>query len=110
MEKEFPGIVVRVRKEAHETTGTFDVFVGNKRVHSKLNGDGWCDSVAKFQKIHTAIRNQTGDLEVARSVSIVSISEKGEVDDDDEDEEGSNASIIVSLLTLMLSIPALIGA
>ena len=43
-------------------TGEFEIFVNEKLVHSKLNGDGLVDSRQKFQKIAKAIEAQIDDL------------------------------------------------
>lgn len=114
MEREFPGIIVRDRNEEEGTTGTFDIFVGSQRVHSKLNGDGWLDTPQKMKKLHSAVRASTIagkggaiDLEVA---TLVESENDKEEDEEEEEEDEGNASLIVSLLTLVLSIPALIGA
>ena len=36
-------------------SGKFEVYLGNKLIHSKLNGNGFVDSEVKFQKIVKAI-------------------------------------------------------
>ena len=37
------------------TSGAFEVVVDGERIHSKLNGDGYVDSMEKLEKILAAI-------------------------------------------------------
>ena len=124
LEKTFSGISCLQRPDSAENmTGHFDVYVGDKLVHSKLNGDGWLDTPKKLKSIAAAVLSATtmtksngatgssSTTTAAAAAAAVAIEVRNPVGNDEEDdEEGSNASLIVSLLTLMLSIPALIGA
>ena len=116
-----------------ETTGNFEVFVNGRLAHSKTSGDGYVDTPAKVNALKRAVRDATAVEAVAKSgradglsveVPTAAVVMQGgahgladedglaldeDLDDDDETEE-SNASLIVSMLTLVLSIPALIGA
>lgn len=93
-------------------TGNFEVFVNNVLTHSKTEGgDGFVDTDAKLNAIVAAIRAQrdssNGGLQSYGAVP----DEEG--DDDDEeamDEATERKTLLVSIATLVLSIPALIGA
>ena len=119
-----------------EATGNFEVFVGQQLAHSKAAGDGYVDSPGKIKAIKRAIRDATSvqalgsvtvappgglDVEVSTAAVVVRNGDilgadngancgNGDSDCDDEGIEESNASLVVSMLTLVLSIPALIGA
>ncbi len=120
MEKSFPGIVCSERaRSGPEVSGNFDIFVGDQLVHSKLSGDGWFDTQTKQQKVHAAVRNATttatsinqkSDIEAIQINENVVFDLEDENDSENGEEEEGNASLIVSLMTLVLSIPALIGA
>jgi len=84
-------------------------------VHSKLNGDGWLDTPQKIKRLTDTVRENMGggSSNTTTSNTNASVFMKDDMADTvgaDEDEEEGNASLIVSLLTLVLSIPALIGA
>jgi len=112
--------------EDADETGNFEVFVGGVLAHSKTSGDGYVDTPAKLKALKRAVRDATvvetvgladGGVPTAQVVADERGGEGnllggGDNDDNDEEEEEeeSNASIIVSMLTLVLSIPALIGA
>jgi hypothetical protein len=101
------------RQALEEVTGQFDIFVGNKLVHSKLNGDGWLDTQQKLNRLASAVRDSSTESSAAgndqTTISVSATLVKQDNPEEEEEEEG-NASLIVSLLTLVLSIPALIGA
>lgn len=122
LEREFPGIACTFTEDAG-TTGNFEVSVAGRLVHSKTNGDGFVDSPGKFKFLDRAVREATtvtdanggvavqgasADIEYAKAAALDSTND--EAGAEDEDEEQSNSSLIVSMLTLVLSIPALIGA
>ena len=115
-----------------ETTGNFEVFVNGRLAHSKTSGDGYVDTPAKINALKRAVRDATAveavakpgradglSVEVPTAAVVMQGGAHGLADEDglaldedldDEDAEESNASLIVSMLTLVLSIPALIGA
>ncbi len=122
LEREFPGIACSF-SEDEGTTGNFEVSVAGRLVHSKTNGDGFVDSPGKLKFLDRAVREATtvtdaeggvgataaaADIEFAKA-SVVDGGGGGEAEGDEEEEQ-SNSSLIVSMLTLVLSIPALIGA
>lgn len=120
LEREFPGIACTFAEDAG-TTGNFEVSVAGRLVHSKTNGDGFVDSPGKFKFLERAVREATTVTDtkggVAASVKSTdiefaeaSVLDGGDNQADGDDEEQSNSSLIVSMLTLVLSIPALIGA
>ena len=111
--------------EDADATGNFEVFVAGTLAHSKAGGDGYVDTPAKLKALKRAVRDATsveavggGGLDGGVPTAHVVVDEGGEGelhgdkgdDEEDEEEEESNASLIVSMLTLVLSIPALIGA
>jgi selT/selW/selH-like putative selenoprotein len=46
-----------IGRKDEESTGAFEVSVDGKLVHSKLNGDGFVDSMDKLDRIVTAIED-----------------------------------------------------
>lgn len=87
--------------------------MGNKLVHSKLNGDGWLDTQQKLNRLASAVRDSSTESSSAGGNDQTTISVNATLvkpENPEEEEEEGNASLIVSLLTLVLSIPALIGA
>ena len=112
--------------EDADATGNFEVFVGGVLAHSKTGGDGYVDTPAKLKTLKRAVRDATvvetvGAIDSGVPTAHVVADERGvegdllgggddDDEEDEEEEEESNASLIVSMLTLVLSIPALIGA
>ena len=111
--------------EDADATGNFEVFVAGTLAHSKAGGDGYVDTPAKLKALKRAVRDATaveavaggGGLDNGVPTAHPVVDEGGErelLEDkgvgEEEEEEESNASLIVSMLTLVLSIPALIGA
>lgn len=91
-------------------TGNFEVFVNNVLTHSKTEkGDGFVDNDAKLQAIVAAIREQHNGTGKSQSygtaVEVVAAEE-----DEGMDEATERKTLLVSIATLVLSIPALIGA
>lgn len=74
-------------------------------VHNK-HTDGEFNSRAKKAKVYEAILE-----ELKKDGSNVPLIANIQIeDDDDDDQKASNRSVMVSLCTLLISIPALIGA
>ena len=114
--------------EDADATGNFEVFVAGTLAHSKAGGDGYVDTPAKLKALKRAVRDATaveavaggGGLDNGVPTAHPVVDEGGErelledkgvgEEEEEEEEEESNASLIVSMLTLVLSIPALIGA
>ena len=58
--KNFPDANITVNMEATKTiSGYLEVFVNDKLVHSKKNGDGYVDSDGKLGKIIQAVKTAT---------------------------------------------------
>ena len=94
-------------------TGNFEVFVNNVLTHSKTEGgDGFVDTDAKLNVIAAAIPAQrdgsNGGLQSYGAV--VPEGEEGGEDEEGMDEATERKTLLVSIATLVLSIPALIGA
>ena len=92
--------------------GRFEISVNGVNVHSKLSRDeGFLDSQSKRENVFSAIREACG-----KSASIVEASSTdieavaAPQSDLETTPKKSNTSLIFSLITLVLSIPALIGA
>lgn len=60
LEDEFPGDLEITGEGTPSSTGWFEVEVNGTLVHSKKNGDGFCDNDAKTQKIVSAIEKAMG--------------------------------------------------
>jgi len=116
--KVFPDLEVAGDEDAG-TTGNFEIFVGTELVHSRQNGDGFVDSPAKVQTLVRAVRSAKAK---SAPVAVVAQGEGGAgalegrteagagARADADADAGNNRSFCVSVLTLVLSIPALIGA
>jgi len=44
-------VAISGEKDAEPRSGAFEIFVGEKLVHSKLNGDGFVDNFDKFDDL-----------------------------------------------------------
>lgn len=89
--------------------GRFEIYVNDVVVHSKLSRDeGFLDTESKRERVFSAIREACGKSTSSPSTDI----EAAEVVQDDlkPTPQKSNTSLVFSLITLVLSIPALIGA
>ena len=99
-------------------TSRFEVYVNNVLVHSKIErGMGFVDTEDKKMVIVDAIRaahKATDDAVVpVAGAAYGTMNLGGEGDDDEEegmDEETERKTLVISIRTLLLSIPALIGA
>lgn len=117
--------------EATDTgsTGRFEVFVNGELVHSKANGDGFMDEDDKVDKVLDAIRAALdGNGPDASNDALAAPAEpsaaakssaaspllggppEGSTGQSVQDAKTSKRSLIVSIATLVISIPALIGA
>ena len=91
-------------------TGNFEVFVNNVLTHSKTEkGDGFVDSDAKLQAIVAAIREHREKKGGVQSYGTAVEVEAAE-EEEGMDEATERKTLLVSIATLVLSIPALIGA
>lgn len=72
MEEEFGDDIEIVGIAAKTVTGQFEVTVDGELVHSKENGDGFCDKPEKLEKVMDAIEQKLND---------------GEDEEDEEEEE-----------------------
>jgi len=121
-----------------DTTGNFDVIVNGVKVHCKKDGDGFLDEDEKLDKVFDAINaalNYDGayaaggeDVEAAgaavgggdkagdssrKSLDSSTRPESpllGGKPEDPSTEKTQRRSLAVSICTLLMSIPALIGA
>lgn len=118
--KVFPGLEV-AGDEDEGTTGNFEIFVGAELVHSRQNGDGFVDSPAKVQTLVRAVRSAKAKSAPAVVVAVggagagalegrAEAGAEAEAEARADADAGNNRSFCVSVLTLVLSIPALIGA
>lgn len=102
--------IISIEDPADQSTGNFKISVEGKLIHSKTDGDGDFNTNQKHQKVFSAIE---GELEKQnRGVDdplLQKLLVQESLEDDDE-QTSSNRSVIVSICTLLLSIPALIGA
>lgn len=91
-------------------TGNFKISVAGRVIHDKKKGDGDVDTNAKKDNIHHAILEEMSkDDQNAPLVARLSIQPVQPVTTV-EDEAIKRRSLCVSIFTLLLSIPALIGA
>lgn len=81
-------------------------------VHSKKGGDGFVDSQAKKSKIFEAIYELTPAVEKADAplLSSIQVEPRDEPSVTEAEKKASTRSLFVSILTLLISIPALVGA
>lgn len=90
--------------------GRFEIYVNDVVVHSKLSRDeGFLDTESKRERVFSAIREACGKSTSNPSSTDI---EAAEVVQNDlkPTPQKSNTSLVFSLITLVLSIPALIGA
>jgi len=95
-------------------TGKFEITVGDALVHSKTQrGQGFLDSDEKRKAVFNAIRESAVNPTPLK-VTVVEglVDADGDLKNGEEEDlpEQSNTSLFFSLFTLVLSIPALIGA
>jgi len=112
LQEQFGDQIHIVSQKDEGVTGNFEISVDGKLVHSKKNGDGFVDSQAKKSKIFEAIYEQTPPVEKAdapllNSIQVEAIDEPTVTE---AEQKASRRSLCVSILTLLISIPALIGA
>jgi len=124
---------VRVVETADaETTGNFDVLVNGVLVHSKKRGDGFLDEDDKLDRVFDAINaaiagdaayaaadeesgagadaGVSGDASKKASSSSPLLPGASKEMGDPTQDAAQRRSMIVSICTLLISIPALIGA
>jgi len=91
-------------------TGNFKISVAGRVVHDKKKGDGDVDSFAKKENLHNAIleemKKDDSNAPLVARLSIQPVQPVTIV----EDETMKRRSLCMSIVTLLLSIPALIGA
>jgi len=90
--------------EDSEKTGNFNISVEGNLIFNK-HTSGEYNSQAKKAKVYEAILG-----ELRKDGSNEPLIATIQIEDDDDDEKAGNRSVIVSLCTLLISIPALIGA
>ena len=56
LEDGFPGCLDICGERTRQITGSFEVFVAGKLVHSKKGGDGYVDTESKFLKVVATIK------------------------------------------------------
>ena len=56
LEDGFPGCLDICGERTRQVTGSFEVFVAGKLVHSKKGGDGYVDMESKFLKVVATIK------------------------------------------------------
>jgi len=92
-------------------TGNFEITVNGKLVHSKKNGDGFVDNQAKKSKVFEAIYEEAPPVEKADEPLLrIQVEAKDEPSVAAAEEKANRRSLCVSIFTLLISIPALIGA
>ena len=86
--------------------------MGNTLIHSKTErGQGFLDSDEKRNAVFSAIRESAVSAPALNVTVVDTLDEDDDLKNGDEDlPEQSNTSLFFSLFTLVLSIPALIGA
>jgi len=99
--------IVSIEDPADQSTGNFSISVNGQLIHCKTSGDGDWNTKPKQQKVFAAVeeeleRHSTGNDPLLQKLLVQESPE--------EEDQPSNRSVIVSLCTLVLSIPALIGA
>lgn len=101
-----------VGKKDQDATSNFEIFVNNVLVHSKkTQNDGFVDTTLKEEKLFNFINKALkGDLlkEGPSYGTMINLEAKPSVEKANEQDE--RKSLIFSIATLVLSIPALIGA
>jgi len=93
-------------------TGNFEITVNGKLVHSKQNGDGFVDNQAKKSKIFEAIYEEAPPVDKPDGplLTKIQVEAKDEPNVVAAEEKANRRSLCVSIFTLLISIPALIGA
>jgi len=115
--KQFGESVHVISQKDSGITGNFEISVEGKLVHSKKAGAGFLDTQEKLTALYEAIYEYIAPVEDAdepllhSQIQVKKSSDIGQNADGAEDiAQASRRSLIVSILTLLLSIPALIGA
>jgi len=111
LQEQFGDAIHIVSKKDVGVTGNFEISVDGDLVHSKKNGDGFVDSEAKKQKIFEAIYERAPAAENADQPLLkLQVEPRDEPSVTDAEKKASTRSLCVSILTLLISIPALVGA
>jgi len=88
-----------------ETTGNFEIIVAGKLIHSKHTDGEWRTHNQK-QRVYVAILEELKKDEInAPLIATIQVEDEAE-----GEEKADNRSVLVSMCTLLISIPALIGA
>jgi len=103
-------------------TGNFEITVDGELVHSKKRGDGFFDAKNKHAKVFAAIERAMGSTSKKEQLTDPLVVNNSLIDVQrqdvrstpqeltEEQQKANRRSLCVSVLTLIISIPALIGA
>lgn len=93
-------------------TGNFEITVDGEMIHSKQNGDGFVDNQAKKSNLFEAIYERCPPVEKADEplLTTIQVEARDESGVTEAEKKASTRSLFVSILTLLISIPALVGA
>lgn len=99
------------------TTGNFEICVEGKLVHSKQAGQGFLDSQEKKTALYEEIYDKLSPVDAADrpllhdgQIQVKKSTDLEAGDGDKEVDQANRRSLCVSIFTLLISIPALVGA